>query len=411
MKIFFKDPVFDGQLLRALNHVYFGGADIGECLSTASRIHEGDTSQWHDEWSATAERINRLAEESYRKGHHQSAREAYLRASNYFRTAYIFLMRTPIDPRMPRAFDRQREAFRKAAALFLAPPEPLEIPFERGHLAGYFYRAGSDGSPRRTLIVNGGYDSTAEELYFFAAAAALRRGYNCLCFDGPGQGEAVIKRELYFRPDWENVIRPIVDYLLTRPDVDPDRIAMMGISFGGYLAPRAASAEPRLAALIADPGQFSLFEAAEQRVPTFLRGGLSGKSQLGGMILRRIFASMIGHPTRGWALRRGMFVHNASSPLDYINMTREYSLQGLAQKIACPTLVCTAEDDDIGAFAKVLFDALTCEKQFIAFTNAEGAGEHCEDGNRSLFHQRAFDWLDEVMENTRRRPGGPAQLR
>ena len=78
-------------------------------------------------------------------------------------------------------------------------------------------------------------------------------------------------------------------------------------------------------------------------------------------------------------------------------MTRDYTLEGLAPKAACPTLVCRAENDDIAECATVLFDAFTCEKQFIAFTNAEGAGQHCEDRNRSLFHQRAFDWLDEVM--------------
>ncbi len=400
MKIFFKDPLFDGQLLRALNHVYYGGADIGECISTAGRIRDGDTKQWHDEWNATAERIYTVAEESFRKGHRRSACEAYLRASNYFRTAYIFMMRAPIDPRMSRAFDRQQEAFQKAAALFSLPPEQVEIPYERGHLPGYFYRAAEDGSPRCTLLVTGGYDSNAEELYFFVAAAAISRGYNCLCFDGPGQGAALIKRGIYFRPDWENVIRPAIDYLITRTDVDRARIALMGISFGGYLAPRAASAEPRLAALIADPGQFSLFEAARNRVPGFLGSGLSSESSIAAVLLRRIFDSMVRHPTRGWALRRGMLTHNASNPLDYINMTRDYTLEGLAQKIACPTLVCRAENDDIAEYATVLFDALTCEKQLMAFTNAEGAGEHCEDGNRSLFHQRAFDWLDEVMSRT-----------
>jgi dipeptidyl aminopeptidase/acylaminoacyl peptidase len=64
---------------------------------------------------------------------------------------------------------------------------------------------------------------------------------------------------MVFRPDWEAVIGPVVDFALTRPEVDPDRIALMGISLGGYLAPRAASAEPRIAACIADPGEFSLF--------------------------------------------------------------------------------------------------------------------------------------------------------
>src|ERR1700683_2759725 len=397
MKVFFRDPVFDGQLLRALNHVYCGGADVGECLSTAARIREGDASSWYDEWSKTAERIYSLAEKSDEQGHARSACEAYLRASNYFRTAYIFLMRAPLDPRVPSAFVRQAEAFRKAAALFSPPVQQVEIPYEGGALPGYFLRANADASPRRTLILSGGYDSNAEELYFFNAAAALRRRYNCLCFDGPGQGAALIKRGLYFRPDWENVIRPVLDYLMTRDDVDRNRIALMGLSFGGYLAPRAATGEHRIAALIADPGQYSLFEAVRHRVPGFLRGGFSDQNPVANAILRHIFESMLRHPTKGWALRRGMLVHDVSSPLEYVNLTRDYSLEGLVPKISCPTLVCTAENDHIAALAKVLFDHLTCEKQFITFTNEEGAGEHCEDGNRSLFHQRALDWLDEVL--------------
>jgi len=401
MKILFKDPVFDGQLLRALNHVYYGGADVGECISTAARIREGDATSWYDQWSATAQRIFSSAEKSFQQGHLQSAREAWLRASNYFRTSYIFLMSAPLDPRVTRAFDLQTDAFLRAAALFSPPIEQIEIPYEGGILPGYFLRANADGRPSRTIILTGGYDSTAEELYFFNAAAAIRRGYNCICFDGPGQGAALIRQGLHFRPDWENIVRPVMDYLVARTDVDPARIALMGLSFGGYLAPRAASGEPRLAALIADPGQFSLFEAARSRVPGFLRAGLTGQSAFAAAILRRILDSMLRHPTRGWALRRGLLVHNVSTPLDYFNVTRDYSLEGLAGKILCPSLICAAENDDIAAYAKVLFDALTCEKQFLTFTDAEGAGEHCEDGNRSLFHQRAFDWLDEVLDRPR----------
>src|SRR5271170_3525717 len=225
MKIRFKDPVFDGQLLRALSHVYYGGADVGECVSTAARIREGDATSWHDEWSATAQRIYSSAEVSLQQGRARSAREAFLRASNYFRTSYIFLMSAPLDPRATRAFDRQTDAFRKAAALFSSPVEQIEIPYDGRRLPGYFYRAGAGDQPCRTLILTGGYDGTSEELYFFNAEAALRRGYNCICFDGPGQGAALIKDGLYFRPDWENVVRPVVDYLLTRTDVDPARIA------------------------------------------------------------------------------------------------------------------------------------------------------------------------------------------
>src|SRR5262245_14763636 len=88
------------------------------------------------------------------------------------------------------------------------------------------------------------------------------------------------------RPDSENVIRPVVDYVLSRPEVDPDRIALIGWSFGGYVAPGAASSEPRVAACIVDPGQcdplkvmragLPLGPEARERLPEITPVNLSG---------------------------------------------------------------------------------------------------------------------------------------
>ena len=44
-----------------------------------------------------------------------------------------------------------------------------------------------------------------------------------------------------------------------------------------------------------------------------------------------------------------------------------------------------------------VYEALTCPKTLLRFTAAEGAGDHCEMGNRPLYDQRAFDWLDETL--------------
>ena len=101
----------------------------------------------------------------------------------------------------------------------------------------------SSSKPRPTLIAHGGFDSTLEELYTSAVAPAIERGYNCLTFEGPGQGGVIRKQKIPFRPDWEKVVTPVVDYALTNraKEIDPNRIALMGISMGGYLAARAAS--------------------------------------------------------------------------------------------------------------------------------------------------------------------------
>jgi pimeloyl-ACP methyl ester carboxylesterase len=399
MKVHFKDELFDAQLLRALSHAYYGGADIGECLTTAQRIRETDAESWYGEWLDTADRIEAAGDACLAKGHRVSAREAFLRASNYHRTASIFLLGLPLDPRLVQAYERQAAAFGKAAALFSPAIEPVAIPYANTTLPGYFVSAdnsGDDsGQPRQTLILTGGYDGTAEELYFFNAAAAARRGYNCLFFDGPGQGGALIKQGLHIRPDWENVITPVLDYVLTRPTVDPNRVALMGLSFGGYLAPRAASREHRLAACIADPGEFDLFAAVTDRMPPVLAHQLPHGNAAALGLLKGILDARAHEVTGGWGLRRGMLVHGVTTPLDYVLACRDFTMEGYAEHIRCPTLVCFADHDEVAAYAQRLYDALTCPKDFVSFTAAEGAGEHCESGNRSLFHQRVFDWLDE----------------
>jgi hypothetical protein len=73
MKIIFNDPTFSSQLLRTIGETYYKGADIGECLSTANRIKEGDFESWHTEWLKTAKRIHSYADESLTNGHIISA--------------------------------------------------------------------------------------------------------------------------------------------------------------------------------------------------------------------------------------------------------------------------------------------------------------------------------------------------
>lgn len=398
MPFAFKDPLFDAQWLRAAGHSCSGGAEVGECFAAAGRIREPDAESWFKAWYSMADAVLSEAEKSRANGRRASALGSFLRASNYFRAAYTFLIGAPVDPRLVDAYRCQRGAFESAIALMQPSAERIAIPYRDATLHGYLFRASDDGVPRPTLIINGGYDSTAEESYLSSGAAAVARGYTSIVFDGPGQGAAIIEDRMVFRPDWEAVIGPVIDYAITRPEVDPARIALMGISFGGYLAPRAASAESRLAACIADPGEFSLFEEFESRMPGFIRRELPDGSRVVLALLKLILNRRLRHPTAGWGIRRGLWVHGADDPLAYIRLTQDYTLEGRAEHIRCPTLVCRAENDDIGVTARKLYEVLRCEKNFITFRAEEGAGRHCEAGARSLFNQRAFDWLDSVLK-------------
>ena len=402
-----KDELLDAQTLRAAGAAPYGGADIGECVTTARAVNGTNLASWHAAWTATAVRTLALAESEQAAGRLDSARLAFFRASSYFRTAGVMLLGAPLDPRLVESYARQASAFQSGASLLAEPPEILEIPYEGTTLPGYFFRAAPRPMSRPLVILTGGYDSTAEELYFFNGAAALARGYNVLAFDGPGQGDALVRQGLVLRPDWEAVITPVVDYALTRPDVDPDRVALIGLSLGGYLAPRAAAGEHRLAACIADCGSYDLFAAALRRIPGPLAAGITGRRPLAASALRRVLQALEGKPTAGWALRRGQLVHGASSPLDYLQALREYSLKDHAPRITCPVLVCDAEGDDISASAPQLVDALSCQKHYIHFTAAEGAGDHCEAGARTLYHARAFAWLDSLLQPEPLPPASP----
>jgi pimeloyl-ACP methyl ester carboxylesterase len=407
----FKDDLFELQWLRAASHSSSGGADIGECLAAARQIGEPDAERWFTVWSRLADGLAVGAKESEAQGRLVSARSAYLRASNYYRTAYTFLFGAPVDPRVVDTYRRQRTTFEAAVALMTPMAERISVPYEGTRLHGYLFRASDNGQPRPTLIINGGYDSTAEEAYFFSGAAAVARGYTCLVFDGPGQGSAIIEDGLAFRPDWEAVISPVVDFAISRPEVDKSNIALMGVSFGGYLAPRAASAEPRIAACIADPGEFTLFEEMKSRMPPWIARELPNGNPLVLAGLNLMMRRRMRHVTAGWGLRRGLWVHGVDSPLAYLRLTQDYSLEGLAGRIRCPTLICSAENDDIGVTADKLYAALTCEKARLRFLAAEGAGEHCESGARSLFNERAFDWLDDVLGVSKAAPNAtPATL-
>jgi dienelactone hydrolase len=398
MKLVFADDTFSFELLRTIGHAPYGAADIGECLATASRIDDGDVDSWHREWLRTADRACGGADTSAAGGHAVSARGAYLRASNYYRAAEFFLHEDPDDPRILATWGASRDAFTRAAALLPHPAEAIEIPYEGTTLAGHFYQPDDLSAPRRTVIFHGGLDSTLEELYPAAAAAAVARGYNCLTFTGPGQGRAIREQRLRFRPDWERVVTPVIDYALARAEVDATRIALLGWSLGGYLAPRAAAFERRLAALIAWDGAYDNFAAGMPMLPpeaqadpqVFLRNPRAFDAHFEPLLRASTGAR--------WAFTHGMWVFGVDSPGELIAAGRAYTLRGIAEQITCPTLVCEAEEDPFWqGQPRQLYDALICEKRFLRFSAEEGAGEHCHAGAHTLFQQRAFDWLDEVL--------------
>jgi alpha-beta hydrolase superfamily lysophospholipase len=239
-------------------------------------------------------------------------------------------------------------------------------------------------------------------MYFAHVPAALERGYDVLLFDGPGQGRNLIRDGLRMRPDWENVVRPVIDWAVERPDVDTTRVVLAGWSFGGFLAPRAAAFEPRLAALVADPGQWDPGEGMLARLPLSDEQKASfpdGVDPAALAPMEEYLRSPDADPLMRWRLiQRGLWVHGVPTFFDYAKEMTRYELSSVAGRITCPSLITQAEGDPIAAGAPRLLEAIGAErKTLVRFTAAEGAGGHCEGTARRLYHQRVFDWLDETL--------------
>lgn len=402
--LFPNDHQFEYEALRALGHSAYGGAEAGEVLAICERITPGDYDAWYAAWRAAADRVADEAQVAWTRGHRVSARDGWLRASNYYRTAEFFLHGDPGDPRMSQTYELSVRSFERAAPLLEPAVEPVEIPYDGVRLHGYHYRAARTASPdsgprHPVILMHNGFDGTAEEMHFFGAAAAAQRGYDVVTFDGPGQASARHRHGLTFRPDWEHVVSQVLDWALELPEIDTTRVGLLGLSLGGLLAPRAAAFEQRIAACAAVDGVYDMgivaasgFPVSRQEAEGWLRADSAPEIDA---LLAQIAAK---NPTARWSFGHGCWALGADTPRHFLAPYLDYTLAGLAERITCPTLVCEAENDMFfDGQPALLMEHLTCSKTLLRMTSDEGAGLHCHVGAQRLAFGRVCDWFDSVL--------------
>ena len=385
MKLYFDDQDFDGQLQRSVGKADSGLANVGECLAIAEQITPGDRDSWYRAWSDFATHLAEQGQAALAAGHRVSARSAWLRAAEYFRQAFFYHRDNLDGEELKVAYSSSVKAFRDALPLLDHHAEVLS-----GGLSGYLFTPSRADGPLPVLLHIGGYDNTAEELYD-SAGPALERGYGFAAVDGPGQGSVLYDQRIPMRPDWEAVVPGMVDALIKHPRVDPSRIVLVGRSFGGLIAPRGASGEHRLAAMIVDPGQLEMGSAIMNRL------GELGK-HLDDPEADAQFESLLTVPALRAFLAPRMVTHGLTSVREYLRDLLRYTNENTASAITCPSYVTDNETDTVSVGqGKVLFDRLTCPKEFRLFTMAEGAEGHCEGIAPVVFWTAAFDWLDDLL--------------
>ena len=373
------DILTDAVAKHVLGLVYTGMADVGETLQCICAIDKLADDGWARSWSAMACKLQSQAEAYEAKGHAQSAATAYLRASTYWR---VMLMNyTDIHSSKVQEYAQiYMDCYKRYLSLSGYPGEYIEIPYEGTFLPGHIYRSPCAEGKAPLLIITPGRDTWAEDTRW-VYDEALRRGIHCVIYDGPGQGLALRMQGLTFRPDWEHVVTPVLDYALKRlgDEVDHDRIGLMGMSFGGFLNTRAAAFDKRFKVMVADPGNLAWDGQIKQRLQMILQIPDEQRPPFMNFMLD------------DYAWKQGVPKEDVPADLD------RYDNSDVVGLVSCNTLVLDGAAEVQPGAAKKYFEALQCPKEYHLFDFDSTAQCHCQTGGYAPASEFIMNWIEENL--------------
>jgi hypothetical protein len=290
-------------------------------------IVPGNFESYYFQFNKLATSILSLAKSIDPKKNAVSARDSLFRVATYFRSADFFLHGNQSDPRIISLWDQQIDAFDTAMSLLPSPGKRVHIQASNFTIPALYFTPKGPIKRRPTVIIGGGYDGGQEELYTQMGKAALERGWNYISYEGPGMATPRRFQNLGFIVEWETVVTPVVDYLLTLThEVDPSSIALIGLSFGGLLAPRASAFEHRLIATIALDGLNSFGPAILAGFPTVLQNLFTAGNATGfDATVAEYYASPLAGTQFKWLVDQGTWSMNTLSPFNWmVSFRRHY---------------------------------------------------------------------------------------
>jgi alpha-beta hydrolase superfamily lysophospholipase len=368
-------PYWSFQVTRFISQIEAGGANFEEMYRTCQKITPGDRDSFYREWQSVGSIIENKASKAEAKGNRASARSGFQRASTYYLISQMIL--SADDPRKLKSLEQVYHAFKKSIAHMNPRPEIVRLPYERTTLEAFYFPP-SRGEARAPAIifVNGG-EMTASECYFWHGPAATEAGFGFLCFDQPGNALSLLRDGLTATPHSERFISPAIDYLSQRSDVDSSRIILLGAGLSGScLAPRAAAADPRPAAVISTCAPYSLASSFEHTYPHRNED------------YKNFVSKMLG----------------AASPsvADIMKAAQPYGLEGILQKLKCPFLILQGIDDaqivDPVKTAQHALDQAGSQVKRLEIINQDdfGGSLHCQLDNLHSAQDAIFNWLADI---------------
>jgi dienelactone hydrolase len=359
------------------------GARIGEieqmCAPLRSAAEQSDaegTRAFASSWVAMGDKLCELASEDEQRGRLISAGDKMQRATIYYLTAER--MQSHQDTARADLYARLQRVFRRGIALSGSNCERLEIPYGDAQIAGLYVRAEGARGPAPILVQVNGLDSTKEMKYFVGLPRWLaQRGVASLVIDQPGTGEALRLHGMKAVFNAETWASKVVDYLETRPDVDPRRIGLEGVSLGGYYCPRAVAFEPRFALGVAWGANHDWRDVQKKR-------------------LQREGSFPVPHY---WDHVR--WVWGGKDIAEFMQIAEQVHLDGVLDRIRVPFLVTHGESDSQIPlhWAQRTYDQLVnCPKRELkVFTAREGGAQHSSFDNSANAGAYIADWVAETL--------------
>src|SRR5438270_10509965 len=328
------------------------GVDINDFQRVTNSIERWD--DWCQKWSECGAMHEQMGEQAEAQGHYTSAATHYLHAAMAYHFGKFLFVSNPHELRA--ASDKTVHVYQKALPFFDFPGERVAIPYEGGAtMYGILRKPWHTPKPPVVILVPG-LDSVKEEMHNYGDDF-LKRGLAVLAIDGPGQGE--MEFEYPLRHDYEVPLGYAINYLENRQNVNAERVGLMGVSLGGYFAPRAAAFEPRVKAVIGNCGAYSFADGFEQRP----------------------------------LLTREAFVYRlkATDESTAHTLLKPFSLQGVMEMVRCPLLVIMGSQDRIVSPSSA--------EQMVAEAGGEAELWMFEDGNHVCsnipykYRPQQADWM------------------
>jgi pimeloyl-ACP methyl ester carboxylesterase len=412
----FKSEFFNFEALRLLSFTAHDGGEVAEFLSGAGKIKDLDLEGWYKAWIDAGYKAESLAAQAELSGNRAAARRAFFCASNYQRAAQFMLDgRSGIDTRPLYDSERAISNFWQAAQLLDSSVKRLEIPYEGGiTLPAYLHIPHpSKRLPGKIpLLLNTvGADATQEEIFYIFPMAALELGYAVITFEGPGQGIVLRRHGIPFRPDWEVVVKVVLDftldYIAARPEtnIDTEKLAIAGSSMGGYLSLRGAI-DPRIKACVAVDPFYAMWDMLKGRVPEVAMRAFVAENSYVPESTWDLLTGFLGYwnvQTR-WESMLTCWMLGATTTSGMFRCMRQYTLEGHLERVKCPVFVtgarfslyCQPEVSTERIYRELIQVPEDKKSMWIGEDPGEG-GLQSKVGSFTGLSQKTFAWLDSVL--------------